>query len=107
MISFFVTAIIVGIILGCIPGEMQNEKFRGDSYFQELFGHEAGTYCYSILGGILWDMANILLCKGIGLMGQALGFPLCVGLGMISGSLTNYVISANGTKLSLLLVGDF
>lgn len=36
-------------------------------------------------------MANILLCKGIGMMGNAVGFPLCVGLGMVTGAVVAYV----------------
>lgn len=54
----------------------------------------------------MWNMANVLLCKGIGLMGQAVGFPLCVGLGLISGSVTNYVITPSSTKPGMLALGD-
>jgi len=104
-ISFIMTAIVVGIFVGFLPGDMSNRNFNGDNYFQELFGHKFGTYCFSILGGILWNMANVLLCKGIGLMGQALGFPLCVGLGMISGSITGFVI-AGSNNTTMLFVGD-
>lgn len=50
-------------------------------------------------------MANVLLCKGIALMGQAIGFPLCVGLGMISGTVVNYVLTPAGTNIGLLIAG--
>lgn len=102
--SFICTAIVVGIILGYLPGEIANENFSGDNFFQELFGHKFGTYCLSILGGILWNTANILLCKGIGMMGQALGFPLCVGVGMVTGSIVSYII-AGTSNVTMLIVG--
>ena len=44
-----------------------------------------------MLGGVVWNLANILLCKGIGMMGNAIGFPLCVGLGMVTGAIVAYV----------------
>lgn len=101
-ISFLLTGIIVGFIIGYIPGE------AGESdYTHDLFSYDGGCYFYSMLGGLMWNMANILLCKGIGLMGQALGFPMCVGLGLISGSLTNFVIDGAKTKKGPLFSGDF
>jgi glucose uptake protein len=105
--SFLVTGIVVGFIIGCTPGNGGSQSDPFSAYTQELFQYSAGCYGYSMLGGLMWNMANVLLCKGIGLMGQALGFPMCVGLGLISGSLTNYIIDGDGTNLSLLLVGDF
>jgi glucose uptake protein len=103
-IAFLTTGIIVGLIIGSIPGDASGHH---DPYTTELFSYGAGCYGYSMLGGLMWNMANVLLCKGIGLMGQALGFPMCVGLGLISGSITNYIIDGAGTKLGLLLAGDF
>jgi glucose uptake protein len=102
-ISFLLTGVTVGFIIGSIPGA---DDAGRPAYTQQLFQYGIGCYEYSMLGGLMWNMANVLLCKGIGLMGQALGFPMCVGLGLISGSLTNYIIDANGTKLSLLLLGN-
>ena len=48
-------------------------------------------YLWGMLGGVVWNLANILLCKGIGMMGNAIGFPLCVGLGMVCGAIVAYV----------------
>lgn len=101
--SFLFTGIFVGLILGAIPND---GALPSESYTKQLFSYDGGCYGYSILGGLMWNMANVLLCKGIGLMGQALGFPMCVGLGLISGSITNYIIDGKGTDLTFLLVGD-
>lgn len=100
-ISFLLTGIVGGFIVGSIPSD--NDTTR---YIDELFGHGFDKYLFSMLGGLMWNMANILLCKGIGLMGQALGFPMCVGLGLISGSVTNYIIAPGDTKAGILAAGD-
>lgn len=106
-ISFLLTGWIVGFIGGSVgdgtwpSGGSTTESF---SYATELFGHKAGCYPLSMLGGLLWNLANILLCKGITMMGNAVGFPLCVGLGLVSGAITAYVIKPAG-DLGLLAAG--
>jgi len=113
-ISFLLTGIIVGFIIGSLPGSCgavdlngnRDDGACGKNYGSELFNHAFGKYILSLLGGIMWNIANILLCKGIGLMGQAVGFPLCVGLGLISGSITNYFIAPDTVKVGMLALGD-
>ncbi|CAE7227489.1 TY1B-JR1, partial [Symbiodinium necroappetens] len=59
-----------------------------------------------MFGGIVWNLANILLCKGIGMMGNAIGFPLCVGLGMVTGAVVAYVQDPK-SDLKFLVPGVF
>jgi len=82
--------------MGASSWPMAGQSAPADSYVNELFGHSFSCYPLSMLGGILWNLANILVCKGITMMGQALGFPMCVGLGLGSGAITAYVISPVG-----------
>jgi len=97
-ISFLLTGIVVGLIIGALPGDDVN-------YINQLFSHGGSCYVWSASAGVMWNMANVLLCKGIGLMGQAIGFPLCVGLGLISGTVVNYVLTPAGTNMGLLIAG--
>lgn len=105
-ILYLLTGIIVAYILGEIPGPNPAPGFEDAAFTTELFGHNFGTYMFSMLGGLLWNTSNIIFGKAIGLMGTAIGFPLAVGVAMISGSLTNYFLAAGDTKLEFLLAGD-
>eukprot|EP00438_Fugacium_kawagutii_P007013 Skav233749 [mRNA] locus=scaffold1792:244268:246372:- [translate_table: standard] len=58
----------------------------------EVLGCSVAGYVWGMLGGVVWNLANILLCKGIGMMGNAIGFPLCVGLGMVTGAIVAYAM---------------
>lgn len=104
--SFLLTGFVVGFIFGVIPGKNPAPGYEDASYVTELFGHSVGTYLYSMLGGLLWNMGNVLVCKGIHLMGQAIGVSMCAGLGLVSGSITSYIIDRKDTSLGLLLGGD-
>eukprot|EP01063_Lacrimia_lanifica_P005818 TRINITY_DN13513_c0_g1_i1.p1 TRINITY_DN13513_c0_g1~~TRINITY_DN13513_c0_g1_i1.p1 ORF type:complete len:368 (+),score=130.26 TRINITY_DN13513_c0_g1_i1:53-1156(+) len=98
---FLITGVVVGLVIGAVPG-----KAGEPAYTSELFSYDLECYGYAMLGGVMWNMANILLCKGIGLMGQALGFPMCVGLGLVSGSITNYLLDGDGVKPGFLFGGN-
>merc|ERR1712000_698251 len=106
-ISFLLTGIVVAFILGELPGPNPVPGFEDAAYTKELFGHNFGTYMYSMLGGLLWNTSSVMFGKAIVLMGNAIGFPLIVGLAMISGSLTSYFVARGDTKIGLLLGGDF
>eukprot|EP00931_Biecheleriopsis_adriatica_P122803 TRINITY_DN97846_c0_g1_i1.p1 TRINITY_DN97846_c0_g1~~TRINITY_DN97846_c0_g1_i1.p1 ORF type:complete len:392 (+),score=47.92 TRINITY_DN97846_c0_g1_i1:40-1176(+) len=90
-ISFLVTGFVVGFIGGTVGSGGEAYGFT-KPYFAEIGGsHETACYIWAMLGGVIWNIANVLLCKGIGMMGNAVGFPLCVGLGMVAGAIVGYI----------------
>merc|ERR1719245_241969 len=100
--SILVTGVVGSFIGGSIPGEMSDTPF-----LTELWSYKEDCYFFSLLGGIIWNMACTLLGKGISMMGQAIGFPLCTGTGLISGSLIAYIIAPGHTKVQFLVLGNF
>ncbi|CAJ1429323.1 unnamed protein product [Effrenium voratum] len=91
-LSFLATGFTVGLLGGSLGSGGEYYGFH-TGFIDEISGanHSADCYLWSMLGGIVWNMANILLCKGIDMMGNAIGFPLCVGLGMVTGAVVAYV----------------
>jgi len=59
-----------------------------------------------ILGGIIFNLSNILLVAAIAIAGMSLAFPLGVGLAMVLGVLINYMATPKGNAL-LLFIGIF
>ncbi|CAE7535081.1 unnamed protein product [Symbiodinium natans] len=89
-VAFLTTGFIFGFLGDSVPGG--EEYGFTDSYLEEISGgRELTCYFWAILGGVIWNVANIILCKGISLLGNAIGFPLCVGLGMVTGVLSAYI----------------
>jgi len=90
-IAFLLTGVLVGFIGGSVGSGGEKYGFT-EAYFEEVAtGHEWQCDLWGISGGVVWNLANILLCKGINMMGNATGFPLCVGLGMVTGAVVGYV----------------
>jgi len=103
--SFLVTGFVVGLLGGSLGSGGEHYDFH-TPFLEEISGtgHPVECYIWGMLGGVVWNLANILLCKGISMMGNAIGFPLCVGLGMVTGAIVAYVQDPK-SRLTFLVPG--
>ncbi|MCM1077432.1 MAG: GRP family sugar transporter [Bacteroides sp.] len=76
----FLTALIGALVLG-------GSTFIGD--ISHLDWTSAGC---AMLGGIVWNFANIFLTAAIAIAGMSVGFPIGGGLGWIGGIIFNYIL---------------
>jgi len=103
-ISFLLTGFVVGYLGGSLGSGGEAYGFSTPYLEEILTGHEYQCDLWAISGGVTWNIANILLCKGIGMMGNATGFPLCVGLGMVTGAIVGYA-QERTSNLAFLVPG--
>jgi glucose uptake protein len=88
-------AILAGLTLGrTSPGSP-------DSFVQNLATADARHLTYGFMGGIVFNIANILIVAAIALAGMAVAFPIGIGLALIIGSVLNYLITPKGNPLLL------
>jgi glucose uptake protein len=55
----------------------------------------------SFLGGIIFNIANLLVVAAIDLAGMAIAFPIAIGLALVLGVLINYLGEATGNPVLL------
>jgi len=53
------------------------------------------------VGGIVYNIANILIVAAIAIAGMAVAFPVGIGLALVIGSVLNYLITPKGNPLLL------
>jgi glucose uptake protein len=56
---------------------------------------------YAILGGAVFNVANLLLVAAIDVAGLAVAFPVGIGIALVVGAVSNYVIKPEGNPLLL------
>jgi glucose uptake protein len=77
---------------------------QGRPFLADL-GQASGNAIWSaLLGGIVFNLSNILLVAAIDIAGMAVAFPIGVGLALIIGVVVNYIKLPVGDPV-LLLVG--
>ena len=70
--------------------------------FLEDFLHAEHTHIlYAVLGGVIFNAANLLLVAAIEIAGLAVAFPVGIGLALVVGAVSSYLISPSGNAVML------
>ena len=83
--GFFLTAVIGAFTLGSLGSE-------GESFLENVKTMDWTSIGWAMLGGIVWNAANIFLTAANAIAGMAVGFPIGGGLGWIGGVVFNYLL---------------
>lgn len=79
----------LGLTLGSAGSE-------GRSFLVDLSQASAGSIGSALLGGAIFNLANILLVAAIDIAGMAVAFPIGIGLALIIGAVVNYLAAPVG-----------
>ncbi|MEN6458155.1 MAG: hypothetical protein ABFC63_04440 [Thermoguttaceae bacterium] len=77
----------------------------GRSFLADLRQADLASLGSALLGGVVFNAANILLVAAIALSGMAVAFPVGIGLALVLGVLINYFGGDRSANASLLFLG--
>lgn len=75
----------------------------GRSFLADMAQAENGSLVSAFVGGVVFNLSNILLVAAIDIAGMAVAFPIGVGLALVLGVITNYMASPVGNPVLLFL----
>ena len=75
----------------------------GQSFIENVSQAALSTFLMAMLGGIVFNAANILIVAAIDIAGLAVAFPVGIGLALIIGVIQNYIAAPVGNALLLFL----
>lgn len=96
VIGILLFSIIMGFTLGS-TGE------SGRSFVDDLQQISTSNYASAFIGGIIFNLANILLSASISMAGLTVAFPLGVGIALVLGVFINYFGEPKGDPAILFL----
>ncbi len=99
VIGILILSVVSGFTLGSF-GE------SGRSFLVDLKQADSSNVMSAIIGGVVFNAANILLSASISLAGLAVAFPLGVGIALVLGVFVNYFSSPKGDPV-VLFIGVF
>jgi glucose uptake protein len=76
---------------------------RGMSFSQSISQASFASIINPIIGGVIFNLSNILLVAAISVAGLAIAFPVGVGLCMVLGVIINYIAAPQGNPLFLFV----
>jgi glucose uptake protein len=75
----------------------------GRPFLQDLAQGNGSSFFSALLGGVIFNLANILLVAAIDIAGMAVAFPIGIGLALALGVIVNYVATPVGNPFILFL----
>ncbi|MBI4581042.1 MAG: multidrug DMT transporter permease [Planctomycetes bacterium] len=75
----------------------------GRGFLDDLHQASPKFLGWALLGGVVFNIANILLVAAIDIAGLAVAFPVGIGLALILGVVTNYLLRPSGNPVVLFL----
>ena len=93
--------LLVTLLFGLTLGSAGTE---GRSFLADLAQASSASIGSALLGGAIFNLANILLCAAIEIAGMAVAFPVGIGLALIIGVIVNYLAAPVG-NVALLSSG--
>ena len=91
--------LLMALVLGFTLG--RTAPASPDSFIQNLRLADGHHFLLAFLGGIVFNIANILVVAAIAIAGMAVAFPVGIGLALVIGSVLNYIITPKGNPLML------
>ena len=94
---------VIGIVLLSLlfAITLGNNGSEGRSFFEDVQQADGTNVRSAMLGGVIFNAANILLVAAIGIAGMAVAFPVGIGLSLVIGVIVNYLQNPVGNKLLL------
>lgn len=99
--DYVIGVLVLSLLFAFTLGIMGDE---GRPFLDDLMQADAGSIGSALLGGIVFNAANILLVAAIALAGMSVAFPVGIGIALIMGVIVNYIGAPQGNP-TLLFAG--
>jgi glucose uptake protein len=94
IVGLFVGVLALGITLGSLGSS-------GHPFLQDVASAPARSIAYAMTSGAIFNIANLLLVAAIEIAGMAVAFPVGIGIALVGGALSSYIMAPKGSPLLL------
>jgi glucose uptake protein len=94
VIGILLTTLVIAFTLG-------SNGTQGRGFMEDLSQAGSDNLWSAILGGIIFNAANILLVAAISIAGMSVAFPVGIGIALVLGVVVNYIDTPQGNAVYL------
>jgi len=92
---------LIAVALALTMGNASNDAA---SFLNNIRAADRSNFIYTLAGGAVFNLANLLLVAAIDMAGLAIAFPVSIGIAMVVGVVSSYVLQPKGNA-ALLAAG--
>ena len=93
-IGIVLVSLVWALTLGSAGGS-------GEAFLANVSAADGSNILWAIVGGVIFNVANLLLVAGIDMAGLAIAFPVAIGIALVVGVVLSYAIDPRGNPLLL------
>ena len=91
---------LISLILGHTMG---SSGHNSASLINNIHAADTANVVNALIGGALFNLANLLLVAAIDMVGLAVAFPISIGIALVVGTVLSYALEPKGNSLYLAL----
>lgn len=94
---------VIGLLIGALAWGLTlgTAGATGRPFVPDLLAIPKSSLVFALVAGIIFNVANLLLVAAIEIAGLAVAFPVGIGLALVVGAVSSYVLSPNGNPFML------
>jgi len=96
--DYAIGVLLLSLVLAFTMGSMGDV---GRSFLEDLRQASGSALFSAFLGGVIFNLANILLVAALDIAGMAVAFPVGIGLALVLGVISTYLTRPTGNPLLL------
>jgi glucose uptake protein len=96
--DYSIGVLLFSLIMAFTMGSMGSSE---RSFMADISQVTATAFLFAFAGGIIFNLANILLVAAIDIAGLAVAFPIGIGIALVEGVIINYILDPKGNPVLL------
>lgn len=96
--DYTIGIVLLSLLFGLTLGSMGAE---GRGFIEDLSQGSSQAFLSAFVGGVIFNIANLLIVAAIEVAGLAVAFPVGIGLALVLGVIVNYLATPVGDPLLL------
>jgi len=95
-IGIFLISLVLALTMGSIGHD-------SSSFLNNIQSADTSNIISTLIGGAIFNLANLLLVAAIDMAGLAVAFPVSIGIALVVGTILSYVLQPKGNSLFLAI----
>ena len=92
---------LISLVLALTMGSTSDDA---SSFLNNVHSADRSNFIYTLVGGAIFNLANLLLVAAIDMVGLATAFPVSIGIALVVGVVLSYILQPKGDA-ALLAAG--
>lgn len=98
--DYVIGIVLLSLVFGLTLGSTGD---AGRGFIEDLGQGSQSAYLSAFIGGIIFNIANLLIVAAISVAGMAVAFPVGIGIALVLGVVVNYIATPVGNPVILFL----